>query len=134
MVNYSVAVDYISTYSENPMLTKIPGEPTYNTLRQMKLILRAMQIMFQLIQVEDPMGIQGYYLHQPIMPPFMSPNILDLYIQIIYIFQRRLHNTSQQGLERSINNRFKNSVKQLTFKRIRSSKLFMLLILSIQIH
>ena len=49
MVNYSVAVDYISTYSENPMLTKIPGELTYNTLRRMKMILRAMQIMFQLI-------------------------------------------------------------------------------------
>ena len=36
MVNYSAAVDYISTYFENPTLSKIHGEPTYNTLRKMK--------------------------------------------------------------------------------------------------
>ena len=36
MVNYSAAVDYISTYFEHPTLAKIHGEPTYNTLRKMK--------------------------------------------------------------------------------------------------
>ena len=36
MVNYSAAVDYISTYFENPTLSRIHGEPTYNTLRKMK--------------------------------------------------------------------------------------------------
>ena len=36
MANYSAAVDYISTYFENPTLSKIHGEPTYNTLRKMK--------------------------------------------------------------------------------------------------
>ena len=36
MVNYSAAVNYISTYFEHPTLSKIHGEPTYNTLRILK--------------------------------------------------------------------------------------------------